>query len=348
MCYDRDHEEGFEVKVLVTGGAGFIGSHLVDYLIKEGHDVWVFDDLSRGTKDNLNPKAVFFEVDLRDRLKVRYFMDVIKPEVIFHLASHAAEGQSVFVPRFTFEVDLIGFLNLFTEAINVGFETFVFTSSMAVYGNQPELPMREEQPCQPTDPYGVTKAGIERLLQVYNKIFDFNHVVIRPHNVYGPRQSLTNPYRNVMGIWINRIMHDRPPIIYGDGNQTRAFTYIDDCVPYLAKSAWTKEAYGETINIGSEDVHTIKDVCSIVLEKMESSLKPIHRPARPLEVKHAWCSSDKARRILGYKTSTSLEEGIERMTEWAKSVGPQPFHYWSWEDFEIKRKVPDVWRLREL
>lgn len=331
------------MRALVTGGAGFMGSHLVDWLVDEGHEVLVIDNLSRGKEEYVNKKAHFIRADLRQMRK----WDVGKVDIIYHLAAHAAEGQSVFTPKFTFDVNVGGFLNLFTEAINQRVETFVFTSSMAVFGNQPELPMRESQPRQPEDPYGVTKAAIERLLEIYSQVYNYNYVIIRPHNVYGPRQSLSNPYRNVIGIWMNRIMQGKPPIIYGDGQQTRAFTYIDDCTPYLAKAAFTKKVYGEIINIGSEDVVSINEACRLVLEKMDSDLKPIYRPARPLEVKHAYCSSEKARRILGYHTSTNLERGIEKMAEWAKSQGPQPFNYVA-EQFEIVRKVPNVWRLKEL
>lgn len=336
------------MKVLVTGGAGFMGSHLVDHLIDQGHKVWVVDNLSRGKGEHVNKQAIFRLVDIRNKTLCRSVMRESKPEIIYHLAAHAAVGQSVFTPKFTFEVNVIGFTHLLTEAIDNGFNgVLVFTSSMDVYGNQPELPMREGHPRSPQDPYGVTKATVEHLLEMYSQLFDFNYVIIRPHNVYGPRQSLTNPYRNVLAIWMNRIMQGKPPIIYGDGQQTRAFTYIDDCTPHLAKVAWTKEAYGEIINIGSEQVYTVNDVCRIVLDKMGSNLEPVYRPERPLEVKHAWCSSEKARRILGYETSTSLEEGVDKMARWVKTVGPQKFDY-ATEEFEIKRKIPQVWRMREL
>lgn len=322
-----------------------MGSHLVDHLMNDGYEVVVLDNLTRGKRDYVNPKAQLVFGDLRD---VNSCVNAVEGvDCIFHLGAHAAEGQSVFAPKFTFDVNVGGFLNLFVEAINQEVQTFVFTSSMAVFGNQPQLPMREDQPRQPEDPYGITKASIERLLEVYSRVYDFNYVIIRPHNVYGPRQSLSNPYRNVIGIWMNRIMLNKPPIIYGDGEQTRAFTYIDDCTPYLAKSAFTEEAYGEIINIGSEEVVTINEACRVVLEKMGSNLKPLYRPARPLEVKHAYCSSEKAKRILGYCTNTRFERGIEKMAEWAKTRGPEPFNY-AVEKFEIVKKVPDVWRLKEL
>lgn len=339
------------MKALVTGGAGFLGSHLVDFLIDEVisiDEVVVLDNLSRGSMENVKssePKLVLG--DLRD---VEACKEAVKGvDVIYHLASMAAEGQSVFAPVYTFQVNVTGFLNLLVAAIQEGVETIIFTSSMAVFGSQPMIKwgFTENMPRKPDDPYGVSKMAVERLLEIYSKDFGFNYVIIRPHNVFGERQLLSNPYRNVVGIFINRVLQGKPPIIFGDGEQTRAFTYIDDCTPYLAKSAWTKEAYGEIINIGSEEVITINRLAEIVLEKTgRQDLKPVHRPERPMEVKHAWCSSEKAKRLLGYRTSTRVDEGVARMVEWAKQHGTQEFEY-EVEEFEITKKIPQVWRERE-
>lgn len=323
-----------------------MGSHLTDYLVAQGQDILSLDDLSGGRKEYVNPKARFIHGDLKDREVCKKV--VKKVDVIYHLAAHAAEGQSVFTPRYTVETNLIGFINLLTAAINEGVKTFVFTSSMAVYGSQPQLPMKEEHPRKPEDPYGISKVACEELLEIYNELFDFNYAILRPHNVYGERQRVNNPYRNVIGIFMNRIMHGKPPIIYGDGEQERAFTYISDCIPYVAECAFNERAYGEIINIGSEEVVTINHLAKIVLEKMGSELKPIYVPPRPLDVKRAYSSSEKARRLLGYETSTPLEVGIGRMAKWAKSIGPQAFKYWKWEDFEIKKNVPRVWKDKEI
>lgn len=347
-----------ETKVLVTGAAGFMPSHLVDQLITEGHDVIAVDNLEGGKREYVNPEATFYEIDMRYRAPIERLIKQQKPQVIFHLAAHAAEGQSVFNPIYTVDQNIIGFLNLIVPAINEGFETFVFTSSMAVYGDQeleglmpyPKIERKgfhENMGVYPVDPYGITKSMIERFLEIYSKEFGFNYIIIRPHNVYGPRQSLTDPYRNVFGIWMNRIMHGKAPMIYSDGTQTRAFTYINDCTPYIAKSAWTKEAYGEIFNVGSEEVTTINEACKTVMAAMDFNGEPTHTPERPLEVKHAWCSSEKAKKILGYKTTTPLIEGVTKMAEWAKTVGPQPFNYWD-EKFEITKRVPKVWSDREI
>ena len=339
-------------KILCSGGCGHMGSWLVDYLVDRGHDVSVIDNLSRGKESNLEyaikKGAILHKVDLRSGAKVKKIIEDEKPEVLYVLHAHAAEIQSIFNPVYTTMVNYIGFLNLLVPAINEGVKTVVATTSMAVYGDNPHLPFSETEPANPEDPYGITKAATERLLYVYGKEFGFNWVVIRPHNIFGPRQDISNPYRNVLGIWMNRIMQGKPPIIYGDGLQKRAFTYIDDCTRYIAEAAFTSKAYGEMINIGSEAVTTLNYACEKVVEAMETDIRPVHGPPRPAEVKNAWCSSDKARMLLGYETTTSLKDGLKKMATWAKSVGPQEFDYWIWDDWEVKRHVPDVWRLKEL
>ncbi len=332
------------MKILVTGGAGFMGSHLVDYLINEGHDVTIIDNLFGGYNENINKSANFIQGDLTNRKDCE---NAVKgQDIVYHLAAHAAEGQSVFCPIFNTNVNYIGFLELVRAVINEGIGKFVFTSSMAVYGKKPKLPMREDMLREPEDPYGIAKAACERILEIYRSVFGLDYVIIRPHNVYGPRQNLCDPYRNVIGIFMNRIMKGKPPIIYGDGIQTRAFTYIDDCTPYIAKAGFTKKAYGEIINIGNETPTTIKDLADIVLKAMDSKIKPEYAPARPQEVKHAYCSSEKARKLLGYETSTPIEVGVKKMAEWAKSIGPKTCKYW--DRFEITRNAPDVWINKKI
>lgn len=329
-----------------------MGSWLVDYLVDQGHEVSVIDNLSRGRESNLeyalSKGANLYPVDVRDGDAVKSVMEAERPEVMYVLHAHAAEIQSLFNPIYTTMVNYVGFLNLLVPAINQGVKTVVATTSMAVYGDNPHPPFRESEPTNPEDPYGITKAATERLLYIYGKEFGLNWVVIRPHNVYGPRQDIANPYRNVLGIWMNRIMKGKPPIIYGDGFQKRAFTYIDDCTKYIAESAFNPRAYGEIINVGSEDVTTLNDACEKVIEAMGVDIKPIHGPPRPAEVREAWCSSDKARAVLGYETTTTLKEGLKKMAEWAWSVRPQEFDYWEDSKWEINRNIPEVWRMKML
>ncbi len=330
-------------KILVTGGAGFMGSHLADELIEKGHDVVVVDNLSGGYVENVNKKAEFIKGDLQDK-KVcqRAVKDV---DMIYHLAAHAAEGQSVFCPVYNAKENYIAFLELLEAAINSDVKTFVHTSSMSIYGHQEKMPMTEDQPYNPKDPYAIGKQAMEQILSIYGELYGMNTCILIPHNVYGERQNLADPYRNAIAIFMNRVIIGKPPIIFGDGKQTRAFTYIKDCNPYIAKAGFTKAAFGERINIGSEEVVTINDVARLILEVMDrTDLKPIHVPPRPTEVKHSYCSSKKAEKILGYKTSTPLRKGIETMYAWVEKVGHREFKYWN--KLEITKKAPKVWLER--
>jgi UDP-glucose 4-epimerase len=333
-------------RVLVTGGAGFLGSHLVEYLLNEGHEVRVLDDLSGGYLENVDTRATFVRASITDARVCDFAVEDI--EIIYHVAAHAAEGQSIFCPIHNAMTNYIGSLNLFVAAINHDVKRIVFTTSMARYGTQDELPMVETQMRKPQDPYGVTKVATEQVLEIFSKVYGFEHVIIVPHNIYGPRQNLADPYRNVVGIFMNRVLKNKPPIIYGDGEQVRAFTYVDDCTPYLAKAGFAKNVVGEVINIGpDEEPITVKRLAELIIEISGFKGEPIYMPERPNEVKYAWCSADKARKLLGYKTTVPIKEGLTRMWNWAKTIGPQKLRYW--DEFEIKTdKIPEVWAKKML
>jgi len=333
-------------KILVTGGAGFLGSHLTDHLLDMGHDVVIMDDLSGGYVENIDKRATFFKADISNKKKCDEVMKGI--DLIYHLAAHAAEGQSVFCPIHNASTNYMGSLNLAVAAINNGVKRFVFTSSMARYGKQEELPMHEGQDAIPEDPYGITKKSFEEILDMFKRVYGMDYVVLVPHNIFGPRQNMADPYRNVVGIFINRILQGKPPMVYGDGLQKRAFTYIDDCIPYIAKAGFIKEALGKIMNIGpDEEPITVKEVAQKVIKVMNFDGEEIHMPPRPLEVKYAYCSADKARKILGYKTSHTFDEGLKKYIEWAKIKGSQKFKYW--DEFEIKSdKIPRAWSEKLL
>ncbi|RLG21340.1 hypothetical protein DRN74_02135, partial [Candidatus Micrarchaeota archaeon] len=260
----------------------------------------------------------------------------------------AAVVQSLFCPIEYAEVDYIGSLNLIVSAVNHKVKRFVFTSSMDRYGKQDKLPMTEDMLPKPEDPYGVSKLMVERILEIYYDLFGMEYVVLVPHNIYGPKQNLADPYRNVIAIFMNRILQGKPPIIYGDGLQTREFSYVDDVTPYIAKAGFASNVVGETINIGpDENPVTIKELADLVIDAMGFDGKPIHAEARPKEVKHAYCSSAKARKLLGYKTATPLSLGLKKMAGWVKKMGPRPFKYR--DSFEIESdKIPSTWRKKLL
>jgi len=324
--------------VLVTGGAGFMGSWLVDQLLAAGHDVTSVDNLLGGSMRNVNPDSRFVKADLRRRNEVAPLVKDIN--TIFHLAAYAAEGQSLFSPISINEINIGPMNNLLVETVNNGVERFVFTSSMAVYGDQ-KAPFDEELPLRPADPYGAAKAYCENVLELFGRNYGFEHVIIRPHNVYGPRQNTADPYRNVLGIWMNRILRGKPPIIYGDGTQTRAFSFIEDVIPAIAMAGSSRKAKGQIFNVGSNEVIAINDACRLLLQVTGSDLKPVHEPSRLGEVKHAYCTTKKAANLLEYRTNHSLIDGLGEMFKWAKQTGPQEPTYTL--PLEITKGAPSVW-----
>jgi len=325
-------------RVLVTGGAGFIGSHLVDYLICNGNDVTVIDDLSGGIRENVNSEARFIEGSITNQELVD--SAVKGKDVIYHLAAYAAEGLSHYIRRFNYTNNLIGSVNLINAAIKEKVPNFLFTSSMAVYGTG-EPPFDEEKTPAPEDPYGIAKAAVEQDLNVAQKTHGLNFVIIRPHNVYGPRQFLADPYRNVIGIFMNRIMQGKPPMIYGDGEQTRAFSYIGDVISPIAKAPFIEGAQGQIINVGAAKPYTLNQLAEEVLKAMGSNLKPIYCSER-YEVKHAHSTTEKSEKILGYKDETPLTTGLTEMATWAKTCGPMNPIVWG--EYELTQNLPNFWR----
>lgn len=328
------------MKILVTGGAGFMGSWLVDELIKRGHRVVNVDNLSGGYLENVNPKCKFIKLDVRDFKRLDKIIAREKIEVIFHLAAYASVGQSVFSPIAINDINLTPMNNLLVSAVNHNVKRFIFTSSMDVYGAQ-SPPFDEKMPRKPEDPYGCAKAYCEEMLEIFAKTYGFEYVILRPHNIYGPRQNIADPFRNVLTIWVNRILRSQPPYVYGDGRQKREFSYIKDVTPAVANAGFSKKAKNQIINIGSDEVVTINQACKLVLEATNSNLKPIYTEERPCEVKYAYCSVDKSQELLGYKTKHSLKEGIKKTVKWIKEVGPRKPSYSM--PLEIKKRAPKVW-----
>jgi UDP-glucose 4-epimerase len=315
-----------------------MGSWLVDELVKAGHEVTSVDNLLGGKMRNVNRGSTFVRADLRIRSQVAPLVKGV--DTIFHLAAYAAEGQSLFSPISINEINIVPMNNLLVEAVNNGVKRFVLTSSMAVYGDQ-KPPFREEFSMKPNDPYGAAKAYCENVLEVFAHNYDLEYVTIRPHNVYGPRQNIADAYRNVLGIWLNRILRGKAPIIYGDGEQTRAFSFIEDVTPALAKTCTSSQVQGQIINLGSDEVTSLNDACDLVLDVTGTKLKPEHHEERPGEVKHAYCSVDKATRLLGYRTKHRLRDGLVKMFNWAKQLGPQEPTYTL--PLEITKRAPRAW-----
>jgi len=339
-------------RVLVTGSAGFMGSHLVDYLLTKGFKVYGVDDLSGGYLRNVNPKSHFTKLDLRDKKKTRDYINKIKPDLIYHLAADATEGRSQFTPLSCTERNYLAYLNLLVPAIKNGARRVVLTSSMAVYGAQ-RPPFHEGLDRKPEDLYAISKAAMEEATEVLSSVHGFEYVIVRPHNVYGEKQNIADPYRNVIGIFINRLLGGKPFYIYGDGKQKRSFSYIDDCTAPLAKCGLLEGINGEIINLGPgpETAVTINELANTVLKEffgtdnIPEKFLPIHLTARPQEVKNAFSTCDKAKRLLGFEPTTDLEEGIEKMIKWARKLGYQEPKYLKEVEL-ISKNMPKTWKKR--
>lgn len=340
------------MRILVTGAAGFMGSHLVDALLEMGHDVYGVDDLSGGYMENVSPKSKFTKLDLRDREKTEEYINETKPELVFHLAADATEGRSQFTPISATMRNYVAYLNLLIPCINNGMKKIVVTSSMSVYGAQ-KAPFSEDMERRPEDIYAISKSGMEHSTEILSKVHNFKYTIIRPHNVYGPGQNMADPYRNVIAIFINRALQNKHFYIYGDGNQKRAFSFIDDFTPYIIKAGFDDVANSQIFNIGPVQEYSINELANVVLKifypdgNIPEDMKPEYLPLRPQEVVEAWCTVDKAERMLGYKTTVGLEEGVKKMVEWAKTLGPQQFKYLDKLEL-VSKDTPATWKDKLL
>jgi UDP-glucose 4-epimerase len=324
---------------LVTGGAGFIGAHVTNELIAMGHTVVVLDDLSGGFIDNVNPKAVFVEGSVTDHQLLEELFNQYKFDYVYHLAAYAAEGLSHFIKRFNYNNNLIGSINLINEAVKHKIKCFVFTSSIAVYGKG-QLPMKESTIPMPEDPYGVSKFAVELDLQCTHEMFGLNYVIFRPHNVYGEYQNIGDKYRNVVGIFMNQLMQGLPLTIFGDGSQTRAFSYIGDVAPYIAKSVDVPAAYNQVFNIGADKEFTVNELATSVSEVMGLSSDIRYLDARN-EVQHAYADHEKAHKAFNITSNYLLKDGLAKMAEWAKTAGSRKSQ--KFENIEITEKLPKIW-----
>jgi UDP-glucose 4-epimerase len=329
--------------VLVTGGAGFIGSHVSEELARRGHRVTVLDDLSGGFRDNLVDGVNFCEGSICDVDLVNRLFETEKFDQVFHLAAYAAEGLSHFIKRFNYNNNLIGSINLINASINTGVKCFVFTSSIAVYGSSPELPMTELTQPHPEDSYGIAKLAIEQELKVSKEMFGLEYIIFRPHNVYGERQNIGDKYRNVVGIFMNQILQDKPMSVFGDGNQTRAFSYIGDVAPVIARSIELPAAYNQIFNIGADQPYSVNELTQAVAKAMQVEANILHLPARN-EVFTAYSSHDKVRQVFGDHKLFSLDEGLERMALWVRQHGARASQ--EFKNIEITKNLPKAWVIK--
>src|SRR5215213_7331251 len=282
---------------LVTGGAGFMGAHVASQLLRSGHTVVVLDDLSGGFEDNVPAEAVFAQGSVTDADLVSSLFDEHRFDYVFHLAAYAAEGLSHFIRRFNYANNVLGSMTLINEAIRHDVRCFVFTSSIAVYGAE-QTPMTEETSPQPEDPYGIAKLAVEQDLKAAKRMFGLDYVIFRPHNVYGEYQNIGDRYRNVVGIFMNQLMQGEPLTVFGDGGQTRAFSYIADVAPWIARSIDIPEAHNEIFNVGADRPYTVNELAQSVMQAMGMEGEIRHLPPRN-EVLDAFADHSKGRRVFG-------------------------------------------------
>lgn len=331
-----------DCKVLVTGAAGFIGSHVAEHCLALGMDVVATDDLSGGFITNVPSRCRFVRGDLRDASVVRSLWSSHGPfEYVYHLGAYAAEGLSHFIRRYNYETNLIASMHLINEAVNHECRRFVFTSSIAVYGRN-QVPMVESLVPQPEDPYGISKYAVELDLKAAHEMFGLDYVIFRPHNVYGERQNIADRYRNVIGIFMNQLLKNEPMTVFGDGMQTRAFSYIDDVAPLIAKAPLVEEATNEVFNVGADTPHTIMELSEVIASAMGRPCRVKHLAERN-EVVHAFSDHSKVRTVFDTPEPVDLKTGIGRMAAWVLKHGPAlPVTF---NDIEIDKNLPPSWRI---
>jgi len=300
-------------RVLVTGGAGFIGSHLVDGLVSGGFDVVVLDDLSSGRRENLSvhfgkPNFCLVEGDVKVKADVEKALEGV--DVVFHLAAIVSVDFSVKNPLLVDEVNVGGTLNVLRESLKAGVKRFVYASSCAVYGEPVNLPINEKHPSKPTSPYGVTKLAAEHYCRVFYEVYGLETVCLRFFNVYGPRQMI-GPYSGVIMKFIDRIGHGKKPIIYGDGEQTRDFVFVSDVVDACLRAKTCKSCVGDVINVGA-DVEVSINKLADVLTKLFNlhGIKFVYADPRAGDIRRSCADLSKAERLLGYKPKVSLRQGL--------------------------------------
>lgn len=325
--------------VLITGASGFIGSHVVDELVKLKKNVIALDDHSGGFPENVHPKAKFVKGSVTDTKLIDRVFKENNIEYVFHLAAYAAEGLSHFIRKFNYENNLIGSINLVNASVRHDVKCFVFTSSIAVYGKN-QLPMKESTTPMPEDPYGIAKFAVEQDLRAAHEMFGLNYVIFRPHNVYGERQNISDKYRNVLGIFINQAKAGKPMTIFGDGTQKRAFTYIKDVAPIIARSAFMPKVYNEVFNIGADRPYSVKELAEKVSKHLGVPKNINYLDARN-EVKFAYSDHAKLAKFFNYKARYTLDDGLKATLAWARTVKPLPIK--KFKNIEVTKNLPPSW-----
>lgn len=316
-----------------------MGSHVAQRLLQMGHQVVVLDDLSGGFVDNVPLGADLINGSILDEQLITSLFNRHRFTYVYHLAAYAAEGLSHFIKRFNYRNNLVGSVNLINAAVNYDVKCFVFTSSIAVYGNG-QSPMTEDMTPTPEDSYGIAKHAVEQELRVSQHMFGLDYVIFRPHNVYGERQNIGDRYRNVVGIFMNQLLRGEKMTVFGDGTQMRAFTHIDDVAPVIAESVDYTAAHNEIFNIGADQPYTVNELARIVADCMNKDCRISYLDTRN-EVKIAFSDHSKLESVFGLTPKVSLEDGIRTMAEWVKQHGSR--ESCTFNEIEVKKNMPASW-----
>ena len=313
------------MKCFITGIAGFLGSHVAREGMALGWEITGIDSMLGGDASNVPPGIEWTEADCRSQHEYDEMLEGV--DVVYHCAAAPYEGLSVFSPNVVFENTLMSTTSMLTAAISMKVKRFVFCSSMSRYGHQ-GAPFTEDMPTAAADPYAIAKVAAEEVVKNLCGIHGMEWVIAVPHNIYGPGQRYWDPFRNVAGIMINRVLQDKPPIVYGNGEQRRCLSYISDVTEPLLKLA-TDDIAGEVFNIGpdGDDWIQIRTLAEVILYLAGSKLEPLFFPSRPGEVFEAHCSADKARRMLDYIPGVELQDGLIKYIDWIREKGSRPFDY---------------------
>lgn len=331
------------MKIFITGIAGFLGSHLANHFILNGHEVKGIDNLIGGDRENVPHGVPWLNIDCKNYEAVKTYME--GTDVVYHTACYPHEGLSVFSPYLIADSVLSASNSVFAAASHNKVKRVINCSSMARYGNQPQVPFEEWMVTTPVDPYGIAKVAAEETLKVLSRIHGFEYVIAVPHNIYGPNQKYDDPFRNVCAIMLNRALQGKQPIIYGDGNSHRCFSYIDDVIEPLARMA-TADVHGRVINIGPEQpMVSINSLARMICVLTDLPFNPTYVDPRPTEVKHANCSAKLSKELLGYEARTSLDVGLHKLMDWIKSKGTKDFKYHLNLEI-INERTPKTWTQR--
>ena len=329
------------MKVLITGVAGLLGSRLADWLIETHPEIEVvgIDDLSGGYKENINEKVEFWQMNLVTH-PIENCFEVHKFDYVFHFAAYAAEGLSPFIRQYNYENNLVATARVINQCIKHDVKRLVFTSTLAVYGYGYGDIFDENQIPKPIDPYGVAKYACEMDIQIAGEQHGLDWCIIRPHNVYGIKQNIWDKYRNVLGIWMYQHLNGEPMTIFGDGEQTRAFSYIDDIIEPLWKSAILPQASKEIINLGGVEEWSINNVNKVLIDII--GIGDVEYKEGRHEVKHSIPTFQKSIDILGFEHKTTLKEGLTKMWDWAQEQPKR--NRFVWENYELDNGIYSFWK----